>query len=77
MTTVSAAGFMQYVDVWVKDRDTGEIRIRPYSIRTDELMTRGDAVATAIDRMETHADGYGERILGALYTATYILVPKG
>jgi len=77
MTTATASGFMQYIDVWVKDRETGEIRIRPYSIRTDDLLTRADAVATAIDRLEQSADLYGERILGAVYTATYVLVPKG
>ena len=77
MTTATATGFMQYIDVWVKDRDTGEIRIRPFSIRTDDLLTRADAVATAIDRMESSMDFYGERILGAVYTSTYVLVPKG
>lgn len=76
MSTVEATGFMQYVDVWVKDRETGEIRIRPYSIRTDFVMTRADAVATTLDRMQEHADAYGERILGAVYTGTYILVPR-
>lgn len=77
MSTVEATGFMQYIDIWVKDRETGEIRIRPYSIRSDEPMIRADAVATALDRMAEHADFYGERILGAVYTGTYILVPRG
>lgn len=76
MTTVIETGFMQHIDVWVKDRETGEIGIRPYSIRTDELMTHDDAIETALDRMAAHAENYGETILGGSYLGTYILVPK-
>jgi hypothetical protein len=75
--TVTATGFIQYIDVWVRDRETGEVRIRPYAIHTDELLVRGDAVATAIDRMQRYEDLYGERILGAVYAATHVLIPKG
>lgn len=77
LQTVGATGFIQYIDVWVRDRETGEIRIRPYAVHTEELMARGDVVATAIDRMQRYEDLYGERILGGVYAATHILVPRG
>ncbi len=77
MTTATATGFMQYVDVWVKDRETGEIYPRPFGLRTDDLMTHDDAIETALDRMLGHADKYNETILGASYMATYEFVPEG
>lgn len=76
MTTAIETGFMQHIDIWVKDQETGEIRIRPYSIRTDDLMTHDDAIATALDNFGVHAKKYGETILGASYLGTYILIPK-
>lgn len=77
MTTVLETGFMQHLDIWVKDRETGEIRPRPFSIRTDDLMTHDDAIATALEQFGEHADHYGETILGATYRSTYTLVPGG
>lgn len=76
MTTVLETGYMQHVDIWVKDRETGEIGIRPYSIRTDDLLTHDDAIETALDRMAVHAENYNETILGGSYLGTYILIPK-
>jgi hypothetical protein len=73
----SATGFMQYINIWVKDRTTGEISIRPYGLRTDDLMTHGDAIETAIDQFGRHAPDYGETILGASYGSTYIFGPGG
>lgn len=71
----SVTGFVQYIDVWVKSHETGEVYPRPYGLRTDELMTHDDAVATALDRYSEHADKYGESILGASYMATYEYIP--
>lgn len=69
-------GFMQYVDVWVKDRATGEVFPRPYGIRTDDLMTRGDVIDTAVANYGQHAEKYGEQVLGATYTSTYLFGPS-
>lgn len=77
MFTVVETGFMQHLDIWVKDRETGEIYPRPFSIRTDDLLTHDDAIATALEAFEEHADTYGETILGASYRSTYELVPQG
>lgn len=75
--TTTATGFLQHVDIWVRDNETGEIYARTYSIRTDELMTHDDAIETALDRYEGHAERYGHTILGAAYSATYTYVPRG
>lgn len=75
MTTTGATGYLQHVDIWVKDKETGEIFARPYSLRTDDLMTHDDAVETALDRYEAFATEYGQSILGAAYGSTYELVP--
>lgn len=77
MFTVVETGFMQHLDIWVKDRETGEIYPRPFSIRTDDLMTHDDAIATGLEAFSEHADSYGETILGATYRSTYALVPRG
>lgn len=69
-------GYMQYVDVFVKDRATGEVFARPYGIRTDDLLTRGDVVETALANYNRHAEAYGEQILGAAYTSTYLFGPE-
>lgn len=76
MTTVVETGFMQHIDIWVRDNESGEIRIRPYSIRTDDLLTHDDAIETALDQFAGHAKRYGETILGGSYLSTYVLIPK-
>lgn len=76
ISSATATGFMQYVDVWVKDRETGEVYPRPYGLRTDDLMTHDDAIETALDRMVQHAEKYNETVLGASYMATYEFVPE-
>jgi hypothetical protein len=81
MFTRQASGFMHHVTVYLRDKETGELILRPYSVPSDTLLTRADAIATAIDRFQTSAsarsDLYPEVVLGATYTSTYIMVPQG
>lgn len=70
-------GFMQYVDVYVRDRVTGEVMAVPYGIRTDDLLTRADTLATALDAYGAHAERYEQQVLGATYTSTYMFGPGG
>lgn len=77
METEIATGFMQHIDVWVRDRETGDIYPRPFSIATDELLTHDDAIETALEQFGVHAEKYGETILGATYRSTYVMAPKG
>lgn len=75
MATALESGFLQYVDIWVKVDATGEIYPRPFTIKTDQLWTHDDVIATALDRYADMAPDYGEKILGASYMATYEMVP--
>lgn len=77
MTTVVETGFLQHIDIWVKSHETGEISIRPFTIKTDELLTHDDAIETALDQFGKHADHYGETILGGTYLSTYVMVKRG
>lgn len=70
-------GFMQYVDVYVRDRATGEVFPVPYGVRSDVLLTRADVIATALDRYSVNAEKYEQAVLGATYTSTYMYVPAG
>lgn len=80
MSTRKARGFMQYVDVMVKDRDTGLVSLRPYAVRTDSLLSRQNVVKRAlagfINAINKNPGDYDEQVLGAVYTATYQLVPQ-
>lgn len=75
VTSSVATGYTQMVDIWVKDVETGEIYSRPYGIRTDDLMTHDDAIETALDRYQQHADFYGQSILAATYAGTLRWTP--
>lgn len=77
MTTTTGSGYLQQVDVWVRDRSTGLVGTRPYSLATDVLMTHGDAIATAIDKFTDNASQYDEQVLGATYAGTYLMIPGG
>lgn len=80
MTTKKASGFMQHVDVWVRDRDTGLIESRPYTIKTDTLRSRQSVVREAQLRFQAAIDAnpndYPEDIMAVQYTGTYQLVPE-
>lgn len=75
-----ATGYMQYVDVYVRDRDTGQIRSQPWAIRTDSLMSRQSAVNQALARYEaaTLPEGTfeGEIVIGASYAGTVLFEPE-
>lgn len=79
LTTKAAQGFIQYADVFVRDRDTGIVSIRHYAVRSNTLQARGNVTKKAIDRFaqETTPEGNYSRetVLGAAYTATYQMVP--
>lgn len=73
--SVTATGFMQYIDVWVRGHETGDIYVRPYGLRTDTLMTHDEAIGIALDRYSEFAGIYGESILAGTYMGTYEFRP--
>lgn len=80
-TAGKARGFMQYVDVMVKDRATGVVSLRPYAVRTNTLLSRQTVVARALEGFKgavlNNPSEYDEQILGAVYTATYQFAGEG
>lgn len=79
MTTKQAKGWLQYADVFVRDKETGVVSIRPYAVRGTTLQTRGAIIRKAIDAMTTASSPFGsfpdDQVLGAAYTATYQMTP--
>jgi hypothetical protein len=79
-TSRAARGFMQYVDVFVRDRETGLVTTRPFAIRSDVLRSRGAIVTAALSRYEaaTLPEGTfeGEIIVGAAYAGTVEFIPR-
>lgn len=81
MTTKNRTGFLQHVDVHIRDQDTGAIEVRPYSIRTDTLRSRQSIVNEARERYQAAIDrdpgNYPEEILAVAYSGTYEMIPEG
>lgn len=79
MPARTATGYMQYVDVYVRDRQTGAVSTRPYAVRTTNLRTRQSIVNQALNAFQSFVGQgpslYPEQVLGANYTATYVFAP--
>ena len=57
------------------DRSTGEVEIRPASIRSRTLMRYDEAMAAMAEQLEAHAETYGISVVGSFVTAVRELVP--
>lgn len=81
ISTKTRSGYMQQVDVYVRDKDTGEVESRPFSWRTRVLVTRQAAINEALnafnDGVTGSPDRFNEEVLGATYTGTLQLIPRG
>jgi hypothetical protein len=77
-TTAKAKGFIQQVEVLVRERSTGQIISVPFSLQSKTLVTRREAIRAALDvYSDDNAEKYDQQILGAIYTGTYEARPKG
>lgn len=74
-STVTSSGYLQQTLVHAIDQETGASIEIPYSIRTDQLISRGEAVDAAIVSQNLRAPDYKFKVIGAVYTGTYELVP--
>lgn len=79
-TSRTARGFMQYIDVYVQDALTGEVRSQPWAVRTDTLLSRQAVINRALARYEaaTLPEGTfeGETVVGAAYAGTVEFLPE-
>lgn len=77
-TVSKAHGFIQQVEVMVRDRDTGDILAIPFSLKGRSLVSRQTAIDEALDTITPEGtDGEKQQILGAIYTGTYQMTPGG
>lgn len=75
-----ATGYLQYVNIYVRDAQTGVITERPWAVRTDTLMSRAAIINQALSRFEAavlpEGTFEGEEVLDASYGGTARYVPQ-
>jgi hypothetical protein len=77
-STAKARGYIQQVEVIVRERATGQIISVPFSVQGRTLVSRRNAIAQALDvYSDDNAKRYNQQILGAVYTGTYEARPSG
>lgn len=73
-------GWIQQVEVYVRDIDTGVIEARPWSFKTETLRARMNVIREALEQFKAaiadNPEKYREEVLHAGYTGTYQLVPR-
>lgn len=77
MTTKRARGYLQTVDIYTRLKGTDIVTSRAFMLTTNTLLSRGDALSTALTQMQQAADEgrYDEVILGGVYTGTREMTP--
>lgn len=77
----SPGGFIQQIEVYVKDRDTDLIEVRPFSYKTDTLRARAAVIKEVRqifnDSIAADPTTYPEEVVGAAYVGTYELTLSG
>jgi len=76
-TTAKAKGYIQQVEVLVRERSTGQIISVPFSVSGRALVSRRNAISQALDvYSDDNAKKYDQQVLGAVYTGTYEARPE-
>lgn len=70
-----ATGISQTVSLTYRDKATGVLNQTWWKTISPNGITREEAVAAAIDAYASHADRYGQDLVGAVHTSAYQLVP--
>lgn len=80
LRTKTATGYLQYAQVYVRDQQTGVVSTRPFAVRSQSLITRGEVVNKALNAFSANAgpsgNYAGEQVIGAAYTATHQMFPQ-
>lgn len=80
MTTKGPRGFLQQIEVYVRDNDTGLVDSRYYTVKTQTLRSRQFIVNEGLQRYQAAIDAnpgdYPEEILGAAYIGTHQMTPR-
>lgn len=75
--TRKATGIRQNVTLVYRDRVTGKQLTTYYSYKSERGVRRETAMAIAIGAYASHADRYGQDLIGAVHTSSYRNVPFG
>lgn len=87
LPTKTATGYVHYIDVYVRDKDTGKYVVREQAIHADTLLSRDTAVQMAVDRYNSAVDrskvtpsqwGTDPREVadGGIYITTHVFTPS-
>lgn len=80
MPTKGPRGYLQQIEVYVRDKDTGLIDTRYYTVKTQTLRSRQFIVNEALRKYQEAIDAnpgdYPEEILGAAYIGTHQMTPR-
>lgn len=74
-TTRGARGRLDQVEVYVLDRDSGDVIPIPYSVRSQTGVTRQQAIDEALNVYTPEGEGYNQVILGAAHVGAFDLQP--
>lgn len=75
-STVSSTGYLQQVIIHATDNQTGASIEIPYSVRTNQLLSRDEVIQAGIVSQNLRAPDYKFTVQGAMYTGTYQLIPE-
>lgn len=80
ITSRKRSGFWQQVEVFFRDRQSGEVMSSPFVLRGQGLVTRRAAIRFAVDEWSAGSAGSANpddnEVLGAVYTGTLELSPE-
>jgi hypothetical protein len=81
ISSVRRSAFWQQVEVFYRDRGTGEVSSSPFVLRGSGLLTRQAVVDFALAEWGAGSSGTpnpnDHEVLGAAYTSTLELIPRG
>lgn len=81
VTSKTKSGYIQMAEVYVKDRETGDVVAKPFSFRATALSSRQGVLNMALNAFDDGVTGspdrFNEQVLGATYTGTIQLIPRG
>jgi hypothetical protein len=75
VATNGPEGVLQTVRLIYRERVTGNMRTVYHSTKSDQAITRQEAIANAIDAYATHSEDYQTDLVAAVHTSAIQLVP--
>ena len=74
--TRASSGVLQTVQLFYRERVTGNVIQRYYNVKTQSGITRQEAIQQAIDANSSNAARYEQTLIGAVHTGTAQLIAE-